>query len=181
MQAAFYSQSNLVRVHCSAVLVHFDVDAVGGRSRDKFRRMFRILQRCVKQTVSIVATGQVKEMKNRKRSGSKTFRTLRIEQIRLDFQPTENLFEERVFQLMLELKDGIQFKPIIVRFDGTHYFCQDGFHRIEATKRLGRKKIKVEVSPGTLADMEHEFRQFLEAVKKKLQPRPSETGNLKKR
>lgn len=57
---------------------------------------------------------------------------------------------------MVELQHGRELDPIYVRFDGAHYRCQDGFHRLEATKRLGRKKIKVEVSSGTLADMEVE-------------------------
>jgi hypothetical protein len=37
-QAAFYSSSNLVRVHFPAVLVHFDMDAVGRRQATNIAR-----------------------------------------------------------------------------------------------------------------------------------------------
>jgi ParB-like chromosome segregation protein Spo0J len=47
-------------------------------------------------------------------------------------------------------------------------FLEDGFHRVEAAKRAGVGEIEAEVLPGTLADMEADFQEYLKALKKSL-------------
>jgi hypothetical protein len=96
-------------------------------------------------------------------------KTLEIKKIRLDFQPPDNLIESTVEEYIRLIKRGDKLSPIRVRFDGTNYFCEDGFHRIEATRRTGRKNIAAEVFPGTLEEMEAEFQEkFLRRLKKEL-------------
>lgn len=50
------------------------------------------------------------------------------------------------------MSDGAEFPPIIVYCDGTHYWPGDGFHRIEANKKLGREAIDAEVREGGKRD-----------------------------
>ncbi|SFJ31790.1 ParB-like nuclease domain-containing protein [Phyllobacterium sp. CL33Tsu] len=50
------------------------------------------------------------------------------------------------------MSDGAEFPPITVFHDGTHYWPGDGFHRIEANKKLGRETIKAEVRDGSKRD-----------------------------
>lgn len=88
--------------------------------------------------------------------------------LRLDFQPSENLIEETVWQYTEKLRKGDALPPLYVRFDGSNYFLQDGFHRVEAARRVGITELDAEVSPGTLAEMESEFRDALKAIKQQL-------------
>ena len=94
--------------------------------------------------------------------------SLPISAFRLDFQPHENLLEETVQELMVCLKGGETLPPVSARFDGTNYFLEDGFHRLEAMKRLNKRRIKAIVRPGTLDDMEAEHREYLRDVKEDL-------------
>ena len=41
-----------------------------------------------------------------------------------------------------------------MRFDGKSYWLEDGFHRLEAVRKIGLKTIAAKVIPGTLAEME---------------------------
>lgn len=50
------------------------------------------------------------------------------------------------------MSDGAQFPPIIVFSDGTHYWPGDGFHRIEATMKLGLATISAEIREGGKRD-----------------------------
>lgn len=43
---------------------------------------------------------------------------------------------------------GAEFPPVIVFFDGQGYWPGDGFHRIKATKNLGRETINADVRDG---------------------------------
>ena len=56
----------------------------------------------------------------------------------------------------------------LVRFDGTEYFLQDGFHRVEAARREGMEELEAEIKPGTLAEMESEFREYVRALWERL-------------
>ena len=96
----------------------------------------------------------------------KTF--LFLDMLRLDFQPPDNLDEDTVQQYLERLRRGEKLQPIRVRFDGEHYWVEDGFHRVEAARRHGLKKIEAGVLPGTLASMEAEFQQHLIELKKSL-------------
>ncbi len=86
-----------------------------------------------------------------------TVRALRIKNIRLDFQPAEDLLEHKVQMFVARLECGEKPPLLTVRFDGRNYFLQDGFHRVEAARRHGLKTMRAEIFPGTLADMEREF------------------------
>ena len=87
--------------------------------------------------------------------------TLQIAIIRLDFQPAENLDEETVLVYLHRLKSGAHIPPLTVRFDGENYFLQDGFHRLEASKRSSLQSVEADILPGTLEQMEAEFREDL--------------------
>ena len=93
---------------------------------------------------------------------------MQISAIRLDFQPPENLVEETVQTYVDQLRRGERLNPLRVRFDGTNYFLEDGFHRLEAARRMKCKTVEVEIFPGTLAEMEAEFRNHLTRLKTEL-------------
>jgi hypothetical protein len=104
--------------------------------------------------------------KTRKRGQRRT--ALRVDVLRLDFQPEHCLIEDTVEQYLERLRHGEKLQPLTVRFDGKFYWLQDGFHRLEAARRAGLKKIEVDVLPGTLVEMEAEFRLGLARIKKAL-------------
>jgi hypothetical protein len=99
-------------------------------------------------------------------------RALRITKLRLDFQPAKNLIDEWVADYVTKLRRREKVEPVIVYFDGVDYYLFDGFHRVEAAKRIGRTTILAEVRSGTLADMEAEWRRGLEEIKKDLRREP---------
>ena len=47
------------------------------------------------------------------------------------------------------MKDGDQFPPVTVYYDGAEYWLADGFHRYFAVKALGHATIEAEVVSGT--------------------------------
>jgi hypothetical protein len=95
---------------------------------------------------------------------------LPISSIRLDFQPPENLDEDSVDLYIEVLQRGGALPPVRVRFDGLNYFLEDGFHRVEAARRVGVDGIDADVLPGTLEDMEADFREYLQKLKASLRP-----------
>jgi len=84
-----------------------------------------------------------------------------LSKIRLDFQPPEVLDEEKVLEYIDTLRHRKALPLIQLRFDGSNYFLQDGFHRVEAANRCGLKTLKAEITPGTLEDMERQFQAEL--------------------
>jgi hypothetical protein len=50
------------------------------------------------------------------------------------------------------MKNDVEYPPVEARFDGTHYWLSDGFHRYHAQSRLGLKSIEVAYLPGTMHD-----------------------------
>lgn len=66
---------------------------------------------------------------------------IRISAIRLDFQPSENLLEDKVVEFVDRLRRRELAPPVTVRFDGTNHFLEDGFHSLEATRQINRKWI----------------------------------------
>lgn len=109
-----------------------------------------------------------KGMCDRHRRGQPPQVTLRVGTIRLDFQRPECLIEETVLHYMDQFRRGKTIQPLRVRFDGTDYFLVDGFHRLEAARRLALTSIKAEVSPGKFAEMEAEYSRYLKKLKKAL-------------
>lgn len=103
---------------------------------------------------------------------SKIEKQLPLGLLRLDFQPPENLIEETVREYVDALKAGRQLSPVRVRFDGENYFLQDGFHRLEAVRRLGLKIIDAEISPGGLPQMQTEWDDYLVELKRSLAAKP---------
>lgn len=51
-----------------------------------------------------------------------------------------------------QMGDGVTFDPITVFFDGTDYYVADGFHRIEAHRRLCKEEIEADVRDGNRTD-----------------------------
>jgi|SRR5215467_12203390 len=93
---------------------------------------------------------------------------IKLSSLRLDFQRHKNLIEENVIEYQARFRNGESFPPVYVRFDGTDYFLQDGFHRVEAARREGLEEIDCEVEPGTIEEMEAEYREMLEELLKSL-------------
>lgn len=79
---------------------------------------------------------------------------LNIEKLALDggTQSRAGLNDEHVRRLMEAIENGASLPSIRVVYDGTRYFVYDGFHRVEANKRLGRLGIGAEVEQGTQRD-----------------------------
>ncbi len=47
-----------------------------------------------------------------------------------------------------DMADGVIFPPVVVYHDGTDYWLGDGFHRVEAARKLDRDTIDAEVLEG---------------------------------
>lgn len=66
-----------------------------------------------------------------------------------DTQVRVSVVEETVEDYAYKMKNGVEFDPIEVFHDGLIYIPVDGFHRILAAERIGRKKIEANVIKGT--------------------------------
>jgi ParB-like nuclease family protein len=88
-------------------------------------------------------------------------RRLRIERICLDFQPRENLMDDCVAEYVDRMRRRAKIDPVLVCYDGEDYLLKNGFHRVEAALRLGRKTILAEIIPGTRSEMAAEWQSFL--------------------
>lgn len=60
--------------------------------------------------------------------------------------------EDAVSEYAASIQDGDQFPPVLVYFDGVHFYLTDGYHRYHAHKRAGKVSIQCEVVNGTLRD-----------------------------
>jgi len=80
--------------------------------------------------------------------------TLPLELIRTDggTQPRAGLIEEEVEEYTFHLRNGADFPPIDVMYDGQHHYVYDGFHRLEAHKRAQKTAIAVRIQQGTRED-----------------------------
>lgn len=79
---------------------------------------------------------------------------LALEKIRLDggTQPRESLNPECIIKYAADFRAGVEYDPIEIVHDGSHYWCWDGFHRCHAAKKAGLAEIEANVTPGTLDD-----------------------------
>jgi hypothetical protein len=59
---------------------------------------------------------------------------------------------ETVHDYAEDMINGAIFPPVVVFFDGTDYWLGDGFHRVEAARKVGREIIDAEVRHGTNRD-----------------------------
>jgi hypothetical protein len=66
---------------------------------------------------------------------------------------------------MDRMRGRMKVDPVLIYYDGENYFLKDGFQRVEAALRLGRKTILAEVIPGTRAGIAAEWRKFLAALR----------------
>lgn len=76
---------------------------------------------------------------------------LNIDVIRIDggTQVREQLNNAIVAEYADAIKDGAQFPPVTVFFDGSNYWLADGFHRYFATKQSEIKEITADIRNGT--------------------------------
>jgi hypothetical protein len=81
------------------------------------------------------------------------------------------LIEDTVQMYVNRLERGEKLPSLRVRFDGRNYFLEDGFHRVEAARRCAVKTLEAEIFPGTIAEMEAEFRDYLKRLRDRLQPK----------
>jgi len=93
---------------------------------------------------------------------------LAIQELRLNFQPPENLSDERVNYYVKKFRVREKVYPVRIYYDGAHYYLNDGFHRVAAALKVGRRMIQAEVVRGTLADMEADWQRYLQELKKSL-------------
>ena len=82
---------------------------------------------------------------------------LQIEQITTDAgtQSRMTCQDSVVRDYALHMKEGVEFPPVVVYFDGEHYYLADGFHRVLAVKSEGHTTINTEVRHGTKCDALH--------------------------
>ena len=59
---------------------------------------------------------------------------------------------ETINDYATDMLDGAVFPPVVVFFDGSDYWLADGFHRVEAARKIERKTILAEVKEGTARD-----------------------------
>ncbi len=60
--------------------------------------------------------------------------------------------EETVADYAEEMAAGAKFPPVIVYHDGEAYWLADGYHRVDAARRIGRNDITAEVHDGDRRD-----------------------------
>ena len=67
-------------------------------------------------------------------------------------QPRAQLYEEVVAEYAEDMRQGAEFPPVTVFFDGQEYWLADGFHRVSAKEATGEKDVISEVHSGTQRD-----------------------------
>lgn len=67
-------------------------------------------------------------------------------------QPRAELHRDWIEDYAHDMTGGAKFPPIVVFFDGTHYWLGDGFHRSYAAEAAGHTKIAADVRKGTRRD-----------------------------
>ena len=80
--------------------------------------------------------------------------TLEIALVRIDggTQVRAKLEQTLVEDYAERMEAGDVFPPVIVAFDGEHYWLADGFHRLHALLELKRTTIECRVFDGTVRD-----------------------------
>lgn len=81
-------------------------------------------------------------------------KVLNIQAIRIDggTQSREQINQDCVSEYAELVKDGVEFPPVQVFFDGNDYYLADGFHRYFAHLTAGKVSILATVNNGTLRD-----------------------------
>lgn len=75
---------------------------------------------------------------------------LNLSKITVDesIQPRTQLNETVIAEYSEAMQTGAQFPPVVVFYDGSKYWLADGFHRVQAKKAIGGRKILAEVISG---------------------------------
>lgn len=76
---------------------------------------------------------------------------LQVDSIRTDggTQPRINQDWKIISEYAQDMLEGAVFPPVIVFFDGEHYWLADGFHRYYATKQIGKDTIVSDIRQGS--------------------------------
>src|ERR1019366_2767567 len=82
--------------------------------------------------------------------------------------PMPDPVPEKVQANVERLRCGEKLPPVTVCFDGSDYWLRDGFHRVEAARQVGLGNIEAEIIPGTLDEMEQEWKKMLREALKRL-------------
>jgi hypothetical protein len=79
---------------------------------------------------------------------------LPVEQIEKDatIQPRLQTYPHVVDEYAAAMRKGAVFPPVVVFFDGTTNWLAEGFHRLEAVEKIGRKEILADIRPGSKRD-----------------------------
>lgn len=79
---------------------------------------------------------------------------LKFSQIRIDggTQMRVSINQDKVAEYAEKMREGVQFPPLKVTFDGTVYWLYDGFHRYFALQASGATTCVVDYKPGTMED-----------------------------
>lgn len=67
-------------------------------------------------------------------------------------QSRARLHDEIVERYADELREGAEFPPVVVFYDGADYWMADGFHRLAAYRQIGEESISAEIKQGTRLD-----------------------------
>lgn len=83
-----------------------------------------------------------------------TLKTLPIDAINITggTQSRLSIKEDYVEEIFEKMKDGVEYEPVKVFFDGKEYWLGDGFHRYHATRKNGKASIKCYVTNGLLRE-----------------------------
>ena len=60
--------------------------------------------------------------------------------------------EQTIADYAEEMSTGTVFPPVIVYYNGDAYWLADGFHRVEAARKIGREIIEAEIREGSDRD-----------------------------
>ena len=83
-----------------------------------------------------------------------TLKTVPIDAINITggTQSRLSIKEDYVEEIFEKMKDGVEYEPVKVFFDGKEYWLGDGFHRYHATRKNGKASIKCYVTNGLLRE-----------------------------
>ena len=89
---------------------------------------------------------------------------LKIEEVQTaGMQVRAAMSEDTIAEYMEAMADGAVFPPVLCFHDGKAYWMADGFHRFEAWRRSGCKKVKAEIKNGERLDaLRHALRANLD-------------------
>ena len=84
----------------------------------------------------------------------RTLKLVPINTVRIDgdTQSRVEMDANWIQKIVDDLKNDMEYDPIETRFDGSHHWLSDGFHRYLAYKQLGVKEINVNYLPGSQFD-----------------------------